>query len=516
MQAISSLKSKLYSFYKEHLSESALFANAGHLWTLKLSPLISGKSPCRYCTPGWKRDAGQVKNVSKIKLAVICDDMTWSSFQGECELIQLTPDGWYDQLESFRPDAFICESAWEGLRAEGSPWRWRIYRNHDLWFENRRELLDIIHYCHEAGIPTLFWNKEDPPAFDGKKYDFIDTALKFDHIFTTAEECIPLYTDEGHRSVHTLMFGFSPKIFHPMPYVEAESAVFHGSWYAIHPKRCEDMRQVFDTVLGMDMPLTIYDRQSDAGNPLAVFPDEYKPYVRPSVPYERIRETLTGQSYAVNINTVTGSATMFARRVFEMMACGLIVISNASAGIERLFGDRVWFAGRQFNTADRSRIRRENIVDVFLHHTWRQRIVSMLTAAGIEVSSDTAGLAVIYRSGSPDECRSHLVSLGAQGAEGWLCSDGIYTSLSDGRQTDISQFSDSADYFFTADKDTPFSELAFMTALTGFVRHDAAIAPGCGQFDYDSSAPSVNWLIPAALLEQAEKDSTREMPVYFI
>jgi len=516
MQAGTSLKGKLYSFYKEHLSESKLFANAGHLWKLRLQPALKGRSSCRYGRPGWRREEMPPKSLSKIRLAVICDDMTWSSFQGECELIQLTPGAWRNELESFKPDAFVCESAWEGLRESGSPWRWRIYRNHDLWFENRRELLDIIRYCNEANIPTLFWNKEDPPAFDGKKYDFIDTALRFDHIFTTAEECCRTYTEAGHCSVHTLMFGFSPKIFHPMPFEREERAVFHGSWYAIHPKRCEDMRRVFDMILDMKMPLTIYDRQSEAGNPLAVFPDEYKPYVRPSVPYERIRETLEGQAYAVNINTVTGSSTMFARRVFEMMACGLIVISNQSVGIERLFGDRVWFSGKTFDASRRSEIRRQNIVDVFLHHTWHQRIAEMLSASGVKISGDGAELAVIYRSGTPEQCRTHLSGLGAQDAGGWMYADGVYTSLSDDRKLTAKELSKEVVRIFAADAENTYSELGFMSALTGFTDPEAAIAPGDGQFEYGRAKASVNWLIPAEKLEQWEKEPDAEMEAYFI
>lgn len=500
MQSEFSLKKRMYSFYKEHLSESPLFANAGHLWTLRLRPALGGGRACRYQKPGWSVGAASPKPQRRIKLAVICDDMTWSSFQGECELVSLTPQNWRTQLEQFCPDAFICESAWEGLRAEGSPWRWRIYRNHDLWFENRRELLDILRYCREAGIPTIFWNKEDPPAFDGKKYDFIDTALRFDHIFTTAEECRSLYTDAGHTSVHTLMFGFSPKIFHPLPYEEKNAAVFHGSWYAIHAKRCEDMRAVFDMLLAMDMPLTIYDRQSEAGNPMAVFPDEYKPFVRPSVPYERIAETLAGQSFAVNINTVTGSATMFARRVFEMMACGLIVISNPSVGIERLFGDNVWFAGRSFDFDRRREIRRENIVDVFLHHTWHQRIHQMLTAAGVPVSSDSAQVAVVYRRGTAEECSAHLAALCSGEYTGWLAQDEGLVSLATGERLTAEELSARCGYFLAADREEKADELEFMLALTGFTDPDAAIAKGGGSFTYSEAPVQPGWLVPSAYL----------------
>lgn len=516
MQALSSLKGKLYSFYKEHLSESKLFVNLGHLWTLRISPMLCGKTACRYHSPSWRNGAAPCKPLSQYRLAVICDDMTWSSFQGECELVQLTPDGWRDQLEAFRPDAFVCESAWEGLRESGSPWRWRIYRNHDLWFENRRELLDVLHYCSDAAIPTIFWNKEDPPSFDGQKYDFVDTALKFDHIFTTAEECKRLYTDAGHASVHTLMFGFSPRIFHPLPYVQQDRAVFHGSWYAIHTRRCEDMRQVFDMLLDADIPLTIYDRQSESGNPLAAFPEKYRPYVRRSVHYEQIRSTLEGQSYAVNINTVTGSTTMFARRVFEMMACGLIVISNPSVGIEQMFGERVWFAGRGFDISRRREIRRQNIVDVFLHHTWRQRLTKMLSAAGFELCGDGADIAVVYRSGSAEKCREHFSALGLNGASGWLLTGEKCISLENMSELTPDQLAENCRYFFTAAVDKPFDELDFMTALTCFTDTDAAVAVENGEFEYARRTAGDNWLIPSPWLEAWVQQPELELNAYLI
>ncbi len=510
-----SLSKRLYGIYKEHLSESALFANAGHWWKLRLSPFLRKTKRCRYKSPSWRREQRKISGIAQLRLAVICDEMTWQSFYGSCQLIHLTPQHWREELERFRPDAFFCESAWEGSVESGAGWRWRIYRNHALWFENRRELLDILRYCREAGIPTLFWNKEDPPAFSGDKFDFIDTALKFDHIFTTAGECVETYTKAGHKSVHTLMFGFSPKIFHPLPYVEESSAVFHGSWYAIHPKRCEDMRAVFDMLLGIGIPLTIYDRQSEAGNPKAVFPDEYKPYLRPAVPYDRILETLEGKSYAVNINTITGSATMFARRVFEMMACGLIVVSNQSVGIKRLFGSRVWFAGEEFDSENRRRIRRENIVDVFLHHTWRQRIVEMLTAAGVEIGGSGADTAVIYRAGSVENCGAHFSSLEVGGASGLLWENGLFRVLNSDVCITSDELKECYSCFLAADADTPAEEYEFMLSLREFTDSDAAIAHG-GDFEYKTASASVNWLIPSAYIDEWIENPGLTLKAYMI
>ena len=43
----------------------------------------------------------------------------------------------------------------------------------------------------------------------------------------------------------------------------------------------------------------------------------------------------------LNVNTVTGSPTMFSRRVFESLACGTPVLSSESVGMSRMLGGHV-------------------------------------------------------------------------------------------------------------------------------------------------------------------------------
>ena len=40
---------------------------------------------------------------------------------------------------------------------------------------------------------------------------------------------------------------------------------------------------------------------------------------------------------------------MFARRVYELMACRCIIISNDSEGMKKIFGNKVWFFGEEFD-----------------------------------------------------------------------------------------------------------------------------------------------------------------------
>jgi len=318
------------------------------------------------------------------KIVFICDEMTWQDFRNECNAIFITPYNWREVFKSFSPDIFFCESAWSGISEYNNCWRGQIYRNKKVRYENRRELMNILEYCKNNNIPTVFWNKEDPAFWDNETYNFVDTALHFDHIFTTAKECIPKYTELGHKSVDVLMFGVPTHIFFFDPEVKkVRKAVFAGSWYADQPERCKEMEKVFDMVLQYGIPLEIYDRQSDSSNPIHKFPEKYKKYLRPKVPYFELGKIYREAQYVININTVTNSETMFARRVFEAMACGCIIISNHSDGLKKLFPGRIWFADQPFEHEKEKEIIMKNLHDVLENHTCNKRLSKVLRICGI-------------------------------------------------------------------------------------------------------------------------------------
>ena len=318
-----------------------------------------------------------------IRVALICDEMTYRCFEGLCKNILLTPQNWKKELEGFQPDLFFCESAWSGTIEQRECWRYRIYANHNLFFDNRRELKSILGYCARTEIPTIFWNKEDPTFFSDDAHCFSDTALLFDHVFTTAAECIPKYLQKGANSVNLLSFGYPQHLFYPLPgEFDSNRAVFFGSWYADHPQRCQDMESIFDFVLSEGMKLEIYDRYAGTRNKRNRYPQKYLPYIRASVPYDKIRETIGRPCFAININTVTKSMTMFSRRVFELMACGCVIISNESLGLSDRFGSNIWFLDTEFDKGCVDQIRLENMQQVQRYDTWEQRLKSVFEQTG--------------------------------------------------------------------------------------------------------------------------------------
>lgn len=268
------------------------------------------------------------------RVAFICDEMTWVDYSGYVTSIFLHPKTWKEQLALFSPDVLFCESAWCGIDRYPNCWRGRVYKDRRLLFENRKELLAIIAYCKAHNIKTVFWNKEDPTYFQHQIYDFTDTALHFDYIFTTAIECIEKYIELGHKNVYLLPFGVNIERFNTEKRCYTpKTVIFAGSWFSDQPKRCADLEAILDFVIAKGWKLDIYDRKSESKGGRFRFPSKYKRYIRKAVPYSEIPDLFKKYEYAINVNTVTESETMFSRRLLQMTMCGITVISNDSVAL---------------------------------------------------------------------------------------------------------------------------------------------------------------------------------------
>lgn len=335
---------------------------------------------------------------SQVKVAAVLDEFSHNSFEFECDLLNLNPSGWQEQLDAFQPDLFLCESAWSGRDSDIRPWKGRVYASENFDHENRGELLSIVKYCRERGIPTVFWNKEDPTHYGDKVHNFIDTALNFDHIFTTDADLVPRYKEEhGHSSVHALPFAVQPRRFNPIRSGERSSAViFAGGWYSNHEERSRTTAQMFTAVEQSGRELKVYDRFYGSTDPTKVFPDEFQYALNPPVRAEDMAQVYKESEIGMTVNTVTESSTMFARRIFELMACNSYVVSNYSRGIETMFGDNVLYIDRDpgslktLTTAEMDAARAANLDTVLSQHTYKHRMDTILRVAGVPFRSEVS------------------------------------------------------------------------------------------------------------------------------
>ncbi|WP_085665310.1 glycosyltransferase [Pseudomonas sp. B5(2017)] len=266
--------------------------------------------------------------VSRLKVACVMDEFTFGSYRFECDLMPLTPANWKAEIEGFGPELLFIESAWRG--------------KDDLWGSkvghNGQELQDILAWCRQNKVPTVFWNKEDPVHFE----TFLTTAKQFDHVFTTDIDCIHRYKGAlGHDRVYLLPFACQPALHNPIELYERKDAFcFAGAYYARYPERTRDLGN-FVCELPKFRPLEIFDRNFGKNDVNYQFPAEYQPYIVGTLPFEKIDTAYKGYRYAINLNSIKQSQSMFARRVFELLGCNTLTVSNFSRGVRLLFGDLV-------------------------------------------------------------------------------------------------------------------------------------------------------------------------------
>lgn len=402
--------SVLYGIYKK-LSHNFLMSTAAYFVSDYVQPIWN---PNRRYVIKTHIENLSYEDVKKngsdgVKIAYICDEMTYQNFHNLTPSVYLTPWNWYEVLEKEKPDVLFCESAWSGIYAFDGCWRGRIYKNSKVKYNNRKILFNILEYCEKKHIKTVFWNKEDPTYFGNKQYDFVDTALRFEYIFTTCVECVQRYKQLGHTQVEVLAFGFSPQIYNPMDtFQKKNTAIFAGSWYPDQKRRCKDMEQIFQLVLKNGIDLEIYDRNANTKHTVNHFPDAYKKYVKGYVPFEKMGEKVKHAQYAININTVTDSETMFARRVFEMMASNSCLISNESKGIRRQFSKRVWFINENFDRKHLKEVCRENVQEVLTKHTNIIRMKQVLKVLGMKEDEEKICIGIITREQQKTEKRKNI------------------------------------------------------------------------------------------------------------
>lgn len=269
-----------------------------------------------------------VRELKQLRIAAISDTFTNDSFSPECQWVQILPECWLEQMDALQPDLFFLESAWQGKDG-----KWQGQVNYPS-----PTLITLLSYCHRHHIPVIFRNKEDPVYTDR----FMSAARLCDYVFTTDVDCIPKYRAAlGHDRVYYLHFAAQPKHYNPIETEERQRRIsFAGSYYPHYPQRNKNLWDLIQAVKD-DIGIDIYDRNYYVDNTPNKFPSEWAPYIVGNLPYDQIKHAYIGYRYSVNMNSVTQSNSMFARRVFELMLSNTIVLSNYSRGLDQVFGELV-------------------------------------------------------------------------------------------------------------------------------------------------------------------------------
>ena len=341
-------------------------------------------------------------------VAAILDTFTEHALRHEVDLVLMSPEHWRDQMERTPPVCLFVESAWRG---NNGGWQDRIVGYENL---DDNPLRELVQYCRSAGIPTVFWNKEDPPHFD----NFLGAAKEFDFVFTSDSDCVPLYREAlGHDRIYVLPFAAQPRVHNPSRERDwpRYPVCFAGSWVSRrYPERAEALRSLLDGA--MPHGLHIFDRnltRPEFGLDYR-FPDEYREAVRGTLTYDEMLTAYRCYDVMLNVNTITESPTMFARRAFESLACGTPVVSQDSVGMRRMLGGHVRVTRSAEETAghiedlladEEARIREGHLAYRHVHenHTYRHRMDEVFRRIGLEpLGSDKPPVSVLMPTMRPD------------------------------------------------------------------------------------------------------------------
>lgn len=331
-----------------------------------------------------------IKQFGALRIGLVADTLTAACLAPECCVVQLTPFNYPYVLRFWKPDLILVESAWEGRRGA---WRYRIAAYPDHPRRNNNALRGLVRLAREQGIPTAFWNKEDGTHFER----FIDSASLFDHVFTVDANSIPRYRAAlgDDRTVQALMFAVQPRIhaFQGFDF-RYRRASFVGS-YSRHLHGARRARQDMLFAAASGIGLTLFDRNSARRSPNYRVPPLPHLEVLPRVPYSRTADIYRHYVASLNVNTVEDSATMFSRRLVEILGCAGIAVTTPARSVERLFAPYchvVETPGEARELCDRLALgpapddlarARAGADYVRREHTWSHRLAQLVAACGL-------------------------------------------------------------------------------------------------------------------------------------
>lgn len=287
-------------------------------------------------------EAPHGRAISDLRIGLVADEFTTKTLQRAARIVVLEREGFEAQLRDGDLDLVLLESAWSGNDGQ-----W--HRGVGFYSEEEDEsLARLLQNCRDLGIPTLFWNKEDPVHIER----FRRTGARTDHVFTTDADMIGEYLKEAHAledgaavTASSMPFYADPSVHNPLPSARpyedtiAYAGTFYGERYAQRSRQLEQLLRTAQEA--SEGALAIYDRQLAVEDSPYRFPREFTTAVRGSLPYDEVLDSYKSHIANLNVNSVAESPTMFSRRVVEIAASGGVVMSAWSRGITETFAGQI-------------------------------------------------------------------------------------------------------------------------------------------------------------------------------
>lgn len=331
----------------------------------------------------------------------ILDEFSESCFSPEFDYY---PAGMADTdllLSRIEPDLVFVESAWSG---NWGSWRYQLTSPTGP----KPAVIDFFRKANDYGVPSVFWNKEDPPHFE----QFLPVARLADRIYTTEVSLVPKYRElTGNKNVEVMQFAAQPEIHRPAQVTAHRrgDVCFAGQYFqSKFPERSEQMQILFKAA--QDFDFSIFSRVH-GGDATYQFPAEYKRFIKGSLPYHQMVREYRRHKIFLNVNSVPNSESMCARRVFELAASKTFVVSTETPAIRNVYADdevalvstvsEAKDAMRYYLTNDRARQRAVHraLGRTMRSHTYAQRAIQVLTDLGLDVGRRRPKLDVLIEMG---------------------------------------------------------------------------------------------------------------------
>jgi glycosyltransferase involved in cell wall biosynthesis len=338
--------------------------------------------------------AARMPGLEQLRVAAILDEASEACLTPECDLeTRFGAADWRERLEARPPHLLLVESAWAG---NGRAWLGAVAPHPGSPQVGLPALRDLVEWCRERGIPSAFWNTQDPLAFDR----FAEAATLFDHVFTVDADRIDAYRKLPGISAGTvsaLPLAAQPRLHNPIAAAGKRfpEAAFAGTFDHTWPReRLDDLLDLLEAA--QLFGLVIYERGADTEGEEQSFPPRFLPSVGGRLSYGETAAAYKRHRVFLNANSTAASPTAFSRQVFELLACGTPVLSTPSPGIEDVLGDLVPTAAGPEEATEQLEMLfgddayyRDLAVRGRRHvlgaHTYRDRLAELTAAVGFDV-----------------------------------------------------------------------------------------------------------------------------------
>ncbi|ULG72684.1 glycosyltransferase [Macrococcus brunensis] len=330
-------------------------------------------------------NGSRVFNKIKKRVGIICDEFLYNSYKDVVDLVYIPHD--YEDID-LNFDFVIVATAWTGIEKS---WSGLASLNGAV----RQRAIELISLLKAKQIPVIFYSKEDPVNYDV----FKDLATHCDYIYTSAIEIEDTYREYTENdNVSTLSFGINPHYHNPvgtrtdLSRRYKDEIIFAGSWMVRYPQRNKEAARIFDAIIKNDTELTIIDRNLELQRSRYYFPLRYIPNVTGPLSHGNLQKIHKIFRWAINVNSVKYSDTMYANRIYELQAFGNLLLSNYSVGVNNKFPN-VFILNHQtdfktiFNNLsedDLKSIQAKGIRNVMRSETTYHRMLQIMNDIGID------------------------------------------------------------------------------------------------------------------------------------